>query len=425
MKDRYIETTKELMNFINKSHSNFHAVKNIEEMLRKENFIELNEGEKFEIEKGKNYYVKRNNSSIISFKIPQTIKGFSIVAAHSDSPTFKIKINPEIVKEEKYTTLNVEGYGGMICSSWFDRPLSIAGRVFYKKDNEVQEKLISFDRDLVSIVNLAIHQNRSINDGHTYKKQKDMLPIFSLGNDKGGLNSLIAEELNISSDDILDSDLFLYNRMNGTIWGAHNEFFSSPKIDDLQCAYSSVESLIESNNDNTIAMSVVLDNEEVGSSTKQGALGDFLKSVLKRIANALNWDVEDFAINQANSFMLSADNGHSYHPNYPEMCDPVNKPAINNGVLIKYAANQKYTTDGKSAAILKNILINKDIPYQEFVNNSDVAGGGTLGNLANMHFSINTADIGAAQLAMHSSYECGGTKDTYYLIEAMKGFYER
>ncbi|MGD1815681.1 MAG: M18 family aminopeptidase [Pleomorphochaeta sp.] len=425
MDKKYIDSTKDLINFIDNSPSCFQAINTIENQLANNGFIELKENEKFKIENNKSYYVKRNNSSLIAFRVPQEYKGFSIIASHTDSPTFKLKSNPEVIREKLYTVINTEPYGGMLLAPWFDRPLSIAGRVFVKNGENIEEKLLTIDKDLLTIVNLAIHQNRDANKGIEYKKQVDMLPIIGLGENKNAINSLIAKTLEISEDKIISSDLFLYNRMKSSIWGLEDEFFSAPRIDDLQGVYSSMKALLNIKDSSYINMALFLDNEEVGSGTKQGALSDFLKITIDRISYALNWDVEDKAIYQANSFMVSSDNGHALHPNYMQKSDIVNKPVVNGGVLIKHSANQKYTTDAKTFAIFKMILDKDGIPYQEFFNNSDVPGGATLGNLVNHSYSINTIDIGVAQLAMHSPYETGGTKDTYNLIKAMEAFYKR
>jgi aspartyl aminopeptidase len=422
MEAKYIKETQNLIDFINKSYSPFHVIENAKKMLQKAGFVELKENERFSIKRGGRYYVTRNDSSLISFKIPQSFTGYSVIASHTDSPTFKVKVNPEVVKEDKYTTLNVEGYGGMLCGPWFDRPLSIAGRVFIESDTGIERKLVNFDKDLVSIVNLAIHQNREANTGYKYSKQKDLLPLFGLGSKKGELNNLIAKELDVEPSSILDSDLFLYNRMNGTIWGVDDELFSTPKLDDLGCVYASIRAIINEGPINTISMITLFDNEEVGSGTKQGALGDFLTTTIDRISYGLDLDIEMQSIMKANSFMVSADNGHALHPNYMEKSDIVNHPVPGEGILIKYSANQKYTTDAQSAATFKKILIDNKIPYQEFVNNSDVPGGSTLGNLSNQKYSMNTVDIGCAQLAMHSPYETGGTKDPFYLIQGMSAF---
>jgi len=425
MDNIYIDSTNNLIDFIKQSPTCFQAVETIEKTLKVAGFIQLDEKNRFHVATNKSYYVKRNNSSLIAFKVPKEYNGFSIVASHTDSPTFKLKNNPEVVKENSYTVLNTEGYGGMLLAPWFDRPLSIAGRVFVKINDQIEEKLITIDRDLLTIVNIAIHQNREANKGMDYKKQVDMLPILALGDKKGAINTLIAETLNVEENQILSSDLFLYNRMKASIWGLDNEMYSSPRIDDLQGVFTSLSALINTEPSSYINMALFLDNEEVGSGTKQGALSDFLKITIDRIANSLKWDVEDKAIYQANSFMVSSDNGHALHPNYIQKNDIVNKPVLNGGVLIKHSANQKYTTDASSAAQFKFILDNADIPYQEFVNNSDLPGGSTLGNLISRSYSISTIDIGVAQLAMHSPYETGGTKDTYYLIKAIEAFYER
>jgi len=425
METKYIEETQNLIDFINKSYSPFHVVENVKEILNDRGFEELLENEKFTVIRGGKYYVTRNSSSLIAFKIPESFVGYSIIASHTDSPSFKVKANPEMIKDGKFTTLNVEGYGGMLCAPWFDRPLSIAGRVFVENGDEVEQRLLNFDKDMVSIVNLAIHQNREANTGYKYSKQKDMLPILGLGENSGELNKLIAKNLGVDVESILDSDLFLYNRMNGTIWGLDDEFFSTPKLDDLGCVYPSVRALIDTEPSNTIPLIALFDNEEVGSGTKQGALSDFLPTVIERISFALSLDVEQKAMMKANSFMLSADNGHALHPNYMEKSDPVNHTVPGGGIVIKYAANQKYTTDAQSAAFIKKILKDSDVPYQEFTNNSDVAGGSTLGNLSNQHYSLNTVDIGCSQLAMHSPYETGGTKDVFYMITGMSAFLKR
>jgi aspartyl aminopeptidase len=425
MEKIYIEETQNLIDFISKSYSPFHVIANTKSMLNSAGFVELKENERFNIERGGKYYVSRNDSALIAFKIPQSFSGYSVIASHTDSPSFKVKVNPEVVKDNKYTTLNVEGYGGMLCAPWFDRPLSIAGRVFVETENGVEGQLINFDKDLVSIVNLAIHQNKDANSGYKYSKQKDMLPLFGLGSKKGELNKLIAKQLNVEPSSILDGDLFLYNRMNGTIWGVDDELFSTPKLDDLGCAYSSIRALINEGDKNTISLIAMFDNEEVGSGTKQGALGDFLPTTIDRISYSLKLDVETQAIMKANSFMLSADNGHALHPNYMEKSDIVNHTVPGSGIVIKYAANQKYTTDAQSAATFKKILKDNNIPYQEFTNNSDVPGGSTLGNLSNQQYSLNTVDIGCAQLAMHSPYETGGTKDIFYMIKGMSAFLNR
>ncbi|MCR4676364.1 MAG: M18 family aminopeptidase [Sphaerochaetaceae bacterium] len=427
MEQQYIESTLELLDFIADSPTAFHAARSAVDLLEEAGFIRLDEKKPYEIKAGASYYVVRNSSAVIAFSVPSaTPEALSIIAAHTDSPCFKIKENPEITNGEAYTTLNVEGYGGMIMSAWFDRPLSIAGRAFVKNGDKVEERLVNIDRNLCVIPNLCIHQNRELNSGYRYNIQKDLLPLIAEGGKKGSLNGLVSQTLEVSEEDIVETELFLYSRQEGTIWGLDDEFYSSPRIDDLQCAFSAVKALTEADfsKSSKIRMISLFDNEEVGSTTKQGANSDFLFQTWERICDSLGLSVQQKFAVQASGFMLSADNGHSFHPNYPEKCDPTNRPLMNKGVMIKYAGNQKYTTDGHSAAVFKNILDKASVPYQVFFNNSSVSGGSTLGNISQIHLSLPTADIGSAQLSMHSPYETGGVRDTLYLTSAMKAFFE-
>lgn len=423
--DKYLEVSKRLIGFLDTNPSPFHVIAALGKMYENAGFKRLSEKERFEVKKGGNYYVTRNNSSIIAFKIPKKdFKGFNITAAHSDSPAFKIKANAEITAEKNFVKLNVEKYGGMLMAPWFDRPLGIAGRVMVKKGTKIEENLLHIDRDIIMIPNLAIHMNREANDGYKYNAQTDTQPIFAeLGSDVT-LYDIIAKELDISKDAILDTDLFLTNRVKGTVWGANNEFIAVGRMDDLQCVFAGAESIIEAKNKNNIAVHCVFDNEEVGSGTKQGAASTFLKDVLTRVNKALGGDEESYLQAVARSFMVSADNAHSVHPNYIEKADPCNRPVVNKGVVIKYNANQKYTTDAVSGAVFRDICSEAEVPVQTFTNRSDVAGGSTLGNISNAQVSLNAVDIGIAQWAMHSPYESGGVKDTYYLEAAMKKFFE-
>ncbi len=429
MDQKYIESTIELMDFIQDSPSCYHVVANAAAMLENAGAIRLDERQSFKVEAGNCYFLTRNGSAIIAFRMPETeATGYSIVAAHTDSPSFKLKENPEIANGGTYTTLNVEGYGGMLMAPWFDRPLSIAGRAFIRNaEGEIEQRLVDLDKDLCQIVNLCIHQNREANKGYEYKIQKDLLPIIGMGAEAGTVRELVADLLDLDAKDIVDTELFLYNRMKGSIWGLDDEFFSCAKIDDLQCAFSALKAFVtaEDSKSSKIQMVALFDNEEVGSTTKQGANSDFLRQTIHRIGCAMLWDFDKRCALQAASFMLSADNGHSMHPNYPEKCDPTNRPLINKGVLIKYAGNQRYTTDAYSGAYLKNILSEAKIPYQVFFNNSNVPGGSTLGNISTAQFSIPTVDIGAAELAMHSPYETAGTQDTFNLTEGMKAFFAK
>lgn len=415
---------KQLFKFIENSPSCFHAIKTITEELKNEGFVEIKEKDTWQIEKGKKYYVTRNLSSVIAFKIPQNdFKSFHIVASHSDSPTFKIKENAEIEVNNKYVKLNTEKYGGMICSTWFDRPLSIAGRILVKENNAVKTHLVNIDKDLVIIPNLAIHMNREVNDGYTYNAQIDMLPLYGDNSSKGSLMKTIAKEAEVEEESILDTDLFLYNRMNGTKIGSNEEYISSPRLDDLECAFTSLSAFLSENTSNSASVYCVFDNEEVGSGTKQGADSTFLYDVLRRINISLGKTEEDYYRLISSSFMVSADNAHALHPNYTDKSDLTNKVYMNDGIVIKYNANQKYTTDAVSASIFKTICDSVDVPYQTFTNRSDILGGSTLGNISNAHVSLNTIDIGLAQLAMHSTYETAGAKDVTYMIDAIKAFY--
>lgn len=418
------QQARDLIGFIKRSPSPYHVVKHLGQMLDQAGFTKLHEGADFHLEKGGSYYVCRNASALIAFRIPQAGKGFSIVSAHTDSPSFRVKDNPEM-RKDGYITLNVEGYGGMLLAPWFDRPLSLAGRAFVEEDGKVVSRLVDFDRDLLLIPSLAIHMNRNANHGIDYQIQKELMPLIGQDDEAFTLRSLLAKELGVRPEELLESDLFLYNRDEGRLWGLEDAYFSAPRIDDLECAYSAVTSLISSRPANTIAVAALFDNEEVGSGTKQGALGDFLKETLERISLSLGWSREEALKMQARSFMLSADNGHAVHPNYPELADPTNRPKLGGGVLIKFAANQKYTSDAHSASCFEHLLRQQGIPFQVFFNNSNISGGSTLGNLSTRHYSLPTVDIGVAQLGMHSPYETASCEDAYFLAKAMNSFYER
>lgn len=421
----YKKTTKELLSFIEKSYSCFHLIQNMKEELNENGFQELYEAQEWKLECGGKYYVSRNESSLIAFQIPkQDFTGFQIMASHSDFPTFKVKENPEICVENQYMKLNVEKYGGMLCAPWFDRPLSVAGRILVREGDTIETKLVNVDRDLVMIPNLAIHMNREVNDGYKYNAQTDMLPIYSNMTEKGDFMSVIAENAGVKKENILGSDLYLYNRMKGSIWGANEEFVSSAKLDDTQCAFASLKGFLQAENKQAVSVHCVLDNEEVGSGTKQGAASTFLKDTLGRINRGLNRTEDAYLQALANSFMISADNAHGVHPNYSDKTDLTNRPYLNGGIVIKYSANQKYTTDAVSAAMFKTICDRAEVPYQNFVNRSDMLGGSTLGNISNTQVAVNTVDIGVAQLAMHSPYETCGVKDTFYLIKMAKEFYQ-
>lgn len=420
----YRQTAEELLEFISQSPTCFHVIKNMKEELNAQGYEELLESDAWTLKVGGKYYVSRNESSIIAFRIPcWDYKGYQIMASHSDSPTFKLKENPEMEAEGRYTKLNVEKYGGMLCAPWLDRPLSIAGRILIKDEGKISTRLVNVDRDLVMIPNLAIHMNREVNDGHKYNPQVDMLPILGDETAKGSLMAIIADSSGVKEEDILGHDLFLYNRVKGTIWGAKEEYISSGRLDDLECAFSSLKGFLSAETGKSVPVHCVLDNEEVGSGTKQGAASTFLKDTLMRINRSLGRSEEQYHMALASSFMLSADNAHGVHPNYADKADPVNRPYLNGGIVLKYNANQKYTTDGVATAVFKTICKEIEVPCQVFTNRSDIAGGSTLGNIANNQTAMNTVDIGLAQLAMHSPYETGGVEDTYYLVKTAREFF--
>ena len=418
--------SQQLLEFIENSPTCFHAVQAMTDILSAEGFTELKENQKWHIENGGRYFVTRNGSSLTAFTVPvQEMKGMHIIASHSDSPSFKIKENPELESEGHYIRLNVEGYGGMIRAPWFDRPLSVAGRVIVKDKAQggFRSILVDIGRDLVMIPNLAIHMDRQINDSCKYNIQKDMLPIYGDLSAKGTFMKLIADTAGVPEEEILGHDLFLYNRQKGTVWGASGEFLSCSRLDDLQCAFASLKGFLAGKRQEYLAVHCVLDNEEVGSGTKQGAASTFLYDTLTRIHTSLGLSQEDYLIHLADSFMISADNAHAVHPAHTDKADPANRPYINGGIVIKFSASQKYCTDGISAAIFRDLCQRAGVPVQTFVNRSDMAGGSTLGNISNTQVALNTVDIGLPQLAMHSPYETAGVKDTGYLIRAAEEFF--
>ncbi len=422
----YKKISQEMTDFLKGCLTAFHAVANIAAQLEENGYQRLRENEAWEIKPGGNYYVTRNDSSIIAFQIGTQLKdySFNIAASHSDFPTFKIKEHAELEVKKKYIQLNTEGYGGMVCSTWFDRPLSVAGRVIVKEQDHFAAKLIDIGRDLVLIPGLAIHMNRSVNDGYAYNKQVDMLPLFGAQeSEKGDFNKLIAEAAGVSEDDVYGSDLYLYNRQEPSVWGAQEEFISAQHLDDMQCAYASLQGFLQGQQERSVNVYACFDNEEVGSATKQGAGSTFLYDILRRIHLSLDRPEEDYYRAIAASFMLSADNAHAVHPNHPEKTDVENCVYMNEGIVIKSHAGQKYTSDAVSIALFRDICKKAEVPVQFFANRSDEAGGSTLGNISSGKVSLKAVDIGLAQLAMHSAFETAGIKDTLYMIKAMKQFF--
>lgn len=427
MKD-YKKYAKDMCEFVKQSPTAFHAVANLAEKLTENGFTELFEKEAFEAVPGGSYFVKRNDSSLIAFRIPEEagkIKGFHIVASHSDSPSFKVKEAPECGVENHYVRLNTEKYGGMILSTWLDRALSVAGRIAVKEDGEIVTKLVDIDSDLLVIPNVAIHMNRDMNNGVAYNAQTDMLPLYGDAADgkKKSLLKQIAKKAGVKQEDILGHDLYLYVREKGKLIGADGEFVLSPRLDDLQCVYASGTAFANCHPTEYISVCAVFDNEEVGSATRQGADSTFLEDTLRRLSDALGRQGEDYLRLIAESFLISADNAHAVHPNHPEKADPTNRPYLNGGVVIKYHGSQRYTTDAVSAAKLKNWCKQAGVPFQTYANRSDIAGGSTLGNISTAHVSLASVDIGLPQLAMHSAVETAGTRDTAYAIALFEEFY--
>ena len=411
---------KLLLDLFNNSYNEYFAISNIKKLLDENGFICLLENEKYEISLGKSYYILRDGSSIIAFKVPEKLDElyFKIVASHSDSPVLKIKENPTVI-ENGYNKLKVEKYGGMIVSSWLDKPLGIAGRVCYKNGNAITTRLVNFPTNLI-IPNVAIHQNRDINNGFIYNPQIDLLPILGLGN-----NDLFKELLDSTKnngEEILSYDLSLYNKEKAVLGGINNEFIYSPKEDNLVSAYISILSLISSISYDGISLGVVFNNEEVGSSSLNGADSDFLATNLKRISKSLGFSNDELSRALVKSYLVSLDNAHAIHPNHPEMSDNKNNCLINEGVVIKHNSNMLYTSEAISTAIIKLIASKENISLQTFFNRADARGGSTLGNISLTHVSIRSVDLGIPQLAMHSNYEVMGSKDTinaYKLLKAL------
>lgn len=417
------EISRDLLHFISKSPSPFHAARGIKTAFVYDHAVELREEDDWEIEPGHKYVVTRNGSAVIAFAVPkEPARDFRIIAAHGDSPTFKIKEDPEIA-DGPYVRLNVEPYGGMIMSSWTDRPLTAAGRVIVREKGALVPKLVCPGKPLLVIPSLAIHMNREVNQGYHWNAQKDLLPLWGPA---GGLSfmDVIATEAKCAKEDILGHDLCLVPLVPGTMWGAENEYISSPRLDDLQCAFAAFRGYTMGKKEKHISVFALFDNEEVGSGTRQGAGSSFLFDTILRLSAALGISQDRMLAMLARSFLISADNAHAVHPNHPAESDPVNRPVLNGGIVIKFNAQQKYCTDGWSAAHFRALCEEAKVPVQVFTNRSDRPGGSTLGNIAITKVGIPAVDIGLPQLAMHSSYETAGIKDTAYLVMAAAMFFE-
>lgn len=410
------QRTTALMAFLDASVSVYHAVAYLADTLEQAGYIRLSEGKKWDLMAGGKYYLTRGGTAVVAFRVPEKApKGFLMSASHSDRPTFKIKENAELTG--KYTRLATEKYGGMLMAPWLDRPLSIAGRVLVETEDGICSRLVNIDRDLTMIPNVAIHMNRQANDGYKWNPAVDTLPLLGGAEASGKLERLLEEA---AGGKILGHDLFLYVRQKATVWGVDEEYLSSAAIDDLECAWCCTQGFLNANDSGSIPVLCVFDSEEVGSSSVQGAASKLLEDTLSRICAAL--ELDEYAM-LANSFLVSADNGHALHPNHPELADGNNAPQIGGGVVLKFNANLRYCTDGVSAAIFRKVCAKADVKVQTYCNRADMAGGSTLGNISLAHVSVPTADIGLAQLAMHSCYETAGVQDAIDLERAMEAYY--
>lgn len=412
-----------LFDFIAACPSAPHTAETVAKRLEAAGFAELFESKVWKLCPGGRYFTRRGGSSVIAFMLPEKpIRSYMIMAAHGDSPAFKIKESAETVNDG-YRRVCVEKYGGMLCSTWLDRPLSAAGRVLVRSGTGLESRLVNIDRDLMLIPNLAIHMDRSANDGKKFDANVDMLPLLGLAAENAGLDSLVAEAAGVDAEDIAARELTVYCRSAGSVWGGNREFISAPRLDGLQCVFGCLEGFLQARRTESAPVLCVFDNEEVGSGTKQGADSDFLSAVLYRAWTGLGLDGAGYFPALAESFMVSADNAHAVHPNHPEYADRNDRPKMNGGVVVKYNANQKYTTDALSAAVFTEICRRAGVETQRFTNRADLAGGSTLGNVISAHVSIDTVDIGLAQLAMHSAYETAGAGDTAKLIRAAGEFF--
>ncbi len=415
---------KNFVEFIKNCTDAWHTADTVAKELNANGFTPLNEEDCWDLSAGGKYYVMRNMSSIIAFKIPESdFKGFTISASHGESPSFKIKANP-VCADNNYIRLNTESYGGPVLSSWLDRPLSVSGRIVVKTKDGLETKLVDLNRGCLVIPSLAPHLDSSAKSGTELNIKRDTPPLFAIANQDVLFMKEIAAAAEVCEENIAGFDLMLYNSEEPTIWGTDNEFISAPRLDDLQCTYALLKGFANGNNPSTAQVFCVFDNEEVGSGTKQGAKSNFLSSTLERISLCCGNDIETHHRRLTNSFMVSADNAHAIHSNRRETSDENNYPEMNKGVVIKYNAAQRYTTDAVSEAIFKSICEAADVPCQVYANRSDLSGGSTLGNIATEKTSVNTIDIGLAQLSMHSAYETAGTKDIEYLKDAIAKFYD-
>ena len=419
--------SENVLKLLSRSPSVFHVVDNMEKAFAAQGYQELREGEPFAVVPGKGYYVKRNGSSIIAFYVPTEFQwGMSLAATHNDSPSFAVKPHP-FLKKGNVTVLNVEPYGGGIFYTWLDRPLSFAGRVYTIVGEEIHCNLVDIDQDLLVIPSLAIHMNRDVNNGYAFNAAKDMTPIFYVEPEFDTFEEYLKATCSLEGE-VLSLDLFLYVRENPRVIGPKQDLVLSPRLDDLSSAYANLLAFLVANRDKKagkISVFASFDNEEVGSLTAQGAHSDFLRSTVERMLVALGGDEEHRHMAIANALMLSVDNAHASHPNHMDKCDPTSIVNLNGGIVIKYNADQKYTTNAASSAYVKSLCLDLGQKFQEFTNRSDMRGGSTLGNISNAEVSILSADIGIAQLAMHSCVELCGLKDIEEMKNLLAAHYSR
>ena len=405
-----------LLHDLKMSPTAFHAVDTLRQKLLDAGYAPLGRGEA--MVPGGKYFVAPHGSSLIAFRLPKEAPtGFMITASHADSPCFRLRDKAEL-KGGDYVRLSAERYGGMINDSWLDRPLSIAGRVMVRTENGVRQQLVDFRKDMVVIPRLAIHMNREANSGFKYDPTRDLVPLYGAASSAGQFNAQLAQALQCKEEDILSTDLIIYNNQDGFVWGPAEEFLSAPRLDDLGCVFTCAQAFLQARDTDAIPVLCVFDNEEIGSETKQGAAAATLSNLLGDIACALHADADTLL---DNSLMLSCDNGHARHPNHPELADANEAPVMGGGVVIKHSP--RYATDGLSAALFSEICRRADVPVQHYANRPDMAGGSTLGNIANTKTPVSTVDIGMAQLAMHSCLETLATGDVDHFVNAVTAFY--
>ncbi|MDY3692618.1 MAG: M18 family aminopeptidase [Dysosmobacter sp.] len=417
------EVTRRLLDFLDASPSCYHAVDNLARRLEAEGYERLREAEPWTLRTGGKYYAVRGDSSLAAFRVPGGVPaGFMLAAAHSDSPTYKVREEAEVLSAGNCVRLAVEPYGGMIARSWLDRPLSVAGRLVVRREGGIATQLVNVDRDLLVIPSVAIHLDREVNQGTALKANTDLLPLLGCGTERGRFRALLAEAAGVPEEDILSTELFLYPRASAVVLGAEGEFVASPRLDDLLCVFGCLEGFLAAKEGGSVPVLCVFNNEEVGSDTRQGADSTFLTDVLERISTALG---RDWRLMAVNSFLVSADNAHAVHPAHPELSDGAERPVLNGGVVLKYNAGQKYTTDAVSGAVFREVCRAADVPVQRYSNRADLPGGSTLGNISSAHLSIPSVDIGLPQLAMHAAYEVAGSRDTALLVRAMAEYFSR